>query len=365
MGSLLPPNTTQLEHRIEQVSSDLAKATAPLDTLWDAQRLPAHMLPWLGWATGVDHWSPEWSEQVKRDAIDEAIPIRRKRGTVWAVRRALEVLGFSDVEILEHAKQDAAWREAGGLYIDSSWSLSGAEVLGGDLVDPPQVVTTNWAQYALAFNIADAPFTTADQRRVRDRVRERSTLRAELVALLYRYAATWSAVITVGPLTQTVNQSWTGCEGAGVHRARQLMGCWSLSGSYEPRLLDKATRLNGSVNLTGQRPTGAALDEGWGASVIEVHQKTTASAQASSRNNWALGETDSDQLDASWSLNEVVDGHRALDGHWGLQLSRLYQVRRPPLDGSRLLGEEITIPSIGTTVQAVLLDRRQRKEIRL
>jgi len=284
---------------------------------------------------------------------------------VWAVRRALEVLGYADVEILEHTKQDQAWREAGGLYVDGSRLLDGQTLLGGDLINPPKVVTTNWAQYALAFNISDAPFTSDDQRRVRDRVESAAPLRAELVALLYRYAAAWSAAITVAPLSQTVNQSWAGCEGARVHRARQLMGCWSLSGSYVPRLLDKTTRLNGSVSLTGQRPTGDALDEGWGTADIEVHQKTTASTQASSRNNWALGENESGHLDASWSLNEVIDGHRSLDGDWGLQLSQLYQVRRPPLDGTRVLGEHRAIPSAGTTVHAVLLNRRQRKEIRL
>jgi len=365
MGSLLPPNATALERRIEQVSADLVAATAPLDDLWDAQRMPAHMLPWLGWATGVDHWSADWSEQVKRDAIDEAIPIRRKRGTVWAVRRALEALGFSDVEILEHAKQDAAWREAGGLYIDSSWSLDGSEVLGGDLVDPPQVVTTNWAQYALAFNIADAPFTATDQQRVRDRVEAAAPLRAELVALLYRYAVAFNARITVSPLSQAINQNWSQCQGAQVHHARQLMGCWSLSGDYEPRLVDGRDRLNGAVELTGQRAIGDPLNHGWGNIDIQVKQKTTAAAQAVTPNAWTLGETDTDRLDGSWSLNETTDGHRDLDGSWPLSLSQVYQVRRPPLDGMRVLGATETINSIGTTAHAVLRDRRQLKEIRL
>ena len=365
MASLLPPNTTALERRIEQVSADLVAATAPLDALWDAQRMPVNMLPWLGWATGVDHWSTDWPEQVKRDAIDEAIPIRRRRGTVWAVRRALEVLGFSDVEILEHTRQDSAWREAGGLYVDGSFTVDGTAVLGGHLVNPPKVVTTNWAQYALAFNIADAPFTAADQRRVRARVESAAPLRSELVALLYQYAATWSAQITVSPLTQTVQQAWQGCEGARVHGAKQLMGCWSLSGDYLPRVLDGFNSLRGDYRLTGQQPTGEPLDQGWGTIDIQIKQPTTAAAQASSRNHWTLNETETDTLDASWGLNEIIDGHHSIDGTWGLALSQLYQVRKTPLDGIRLLGEKTTINSIGTDAHAVLRDRRQRKEIRL
>ena len=365
MDSLLPPNETDIERRLEQVSSDLVKAQAPLQTLWDAQRMPANMLPWLGWATGVDRWNTNWPEQAKRDAINEAISIRRRRGTVWAVRRALEVLGVSDVEILEHSRQEAAWLDAGGLQMDGSWSTDGSVILGGDLVNPPQVVTTNWAQYALALNIADAPFTLDDQRTLRERVEDAAPLRAELVELLYRFNQAWSAAITVAPLIQSVRQSWKGCEGAAVHGADQLMGCRTLSGEYEPRTLTGESRLDGSYYVTGQRPVGALLNEGWGVVDIQVKQPTNAAAQASSRNQWSLGETETDELDASWHLNEVVDGHRVVDGTWRLSLSRLYQSRSTPLDGTRLLGEKTTINAIGTDAHGVLRDRRQRKEIRL
>lgn len=362
MTSLLPPSTTPLERRVSEVAADLERADAPLDALWNARRIPANMLPWLGWAVGVDHWDRHWPERIKRDAIAEAIPIRRLRGTVWAVRRALEVLGYSAVEILEHAQQDAEWRAAGGLYLDGSWSLDGRSL---EVVDAPRVVTTHWAQYALAFNIADAPFEARDQRRIRERVEAAAPLRSELIALIYRYAAAWDARITLSPLSQTIRQRWADCAGARVHRARPLMGCWSLSGNYAPRLLDGSERLRGRFELTGLRPVGEPLDQGWGTAAIRVRQATALGMQASADNAWTLGESHTDTLDGRWALNEVIDGHRHLDGGWGLELSQLHRTQRPRLDGTRALGARRTLSSIGTTGRAVLRDRRLRTEIRL
>jgi len=363
MTSLLPPNTTPLERRVSTVAADLERVSAPLQTLWDAQRIPANMLPWLAWAVGVDEWSRHWPEQTKRDAIDEAIPIRRLRGTVWAVRRALETLGYADVEILEHAAQDAKWRAAGGLYLDGSWLLDGSQTFL--LENAPRVVTTSWAQYALAFNIADAPFEARDQRRIRQRVESAAPLRSELIALIYRYAAQWSAPITLSPLSLAVRQRWVDCAGARVHRARPLMGCWSLSGDYTPRSIDGAERLRGRFTLTGQRPVGTPLDAGWGTAGLRVRQPTALGLRAESDNTWSLGESRTDRLDATWKLNEVTDGHRRLDGGWGLDLAQLYRVQRPRLDGARSLGHRRTLSSIGTTGRAVLRDRRLRTEIRL
>ncbi|SOC56466.1 phage tail protein, P2 protein I family [Chromohalobacter canadensis] len=363
MTSLLPPNTTPLERRLSAVAADLERVSAPLQTLWDAQRIPANMLPWLAWAVGVDEWSRGWPEQTKRDAIDEAIPIRRLRGTVWAVRRALETLGYADVEILEHAQQDAKWRAAGGLYLDGSWLLDGSQTFL--LEDAPRVVTTSWAQYALAFDIADAPFATADQRRLRARVESAAPLRSELIALIYRLSARWQARITLSAPRQVMRQRYVACRGARVHRARPLMGCWSLSGDYAPRLLDTAQRLGGDWPLTGKRPIGQALDAGWGTASIRLRQPLHVGMQASQREDWTLGETRPDRLDGKWALDENIDGHRALDGQWTFDINTLGRLNRPTLSGARTLGARHTLDSIGTTARAVLRDRRLTTEIRL
>lgn len=365
MSSLLPHNTTALERAAEQSDALIERARAPLQTIWDAERAPPQLLPWLAWAVGVDDWDTDWSNQQKRAAIDQAIPIRRKRGTVWAVRRTLEALGYTGVEILEHARQSAEWEAAGGSYIDGSWLLDGSRVLGGDLKDPPRVITVHWAQYALAFDIAAAPLRPRDQRNIRARVESAAPLRSELVALIYRYAAAFDARIMLGSPQITVNQNYTGCRGEQVHGARLLNGCWSLSGDYVPRLLSGAQRLDGSWALAGQQPIGAELDQGWGAVDVRVTHRAAIAMQAQSKNQWTLGETDTDTLDGSWALNEITDGHRRLDGSWALDVARLRQVRHPTLNGSRTLGATRTINSIGTTARAVLRDRRIKTEIRV
>lgn len=362
MASLLPPSVTPLERRIEASDALIERADAPLNTIWSAQDQPAHMLPWLAWAVGVDDWDSQWEEQQKRDAIDEAIPIRRKRGTVWAVRRALEVLGYSDVELLEHTGQREKWLAAGGLLLDGSWTLDGRSM---QAENAPRVVTTHWAQYALAFNINDAPFTVRSQRRLRRRVEAAAPVRSELIALIYRYAAEFDARIWLSAPKMRIFQDYTGCRGEQVHRARLLSGCWSLSGGYVPRLLNEAKRLDGSWQLTGQSPTGEPLNHGWGTVATRIKQRTAMGMQSQSRNRWELNEVEVDRLDGTWKLNEVVDGHRMLDGSWPLFVGRLTQRRRPLLNGARTLGGMQTLNSIGTTARAVMRDRRIKTEIRL
>lgn len=362
MASLLPPNVTQLERRIEGSDALIERARAPLQTLWNAQTMPAHMLPWLAWAVGVDDWDSQWEEQQKRAAIDEAIPIRRKRGTVWAVKRALEVLGYSDVELLEHTGQQQQWLDAGGLLLDGSWSLDGRSL---KVENAPRVVTTHWAQYALAFNVNDAPFAARSQRRLRRRVEDAAPVRSELIALIYRQAFAFDARIMLGAPQIRVRQSFTGCRGEQVHRAKLLSGCWSLSGDYVPRLLNESTRLDGGWWLTGQAPVGEPLKHGWGTVNNRIKHRPALGMQAKSDNRWTLGEIAVDRIDGTWKLNEVIDGHRTLDAGWTLGVSRLYQQHRPTLNGARTLGGTQTLSSIGTTAHAVLRDRRVKTEIRL
>lgn len=103
--SLLPPNATALERDIEQATS--RAVDAEIDTLWDADRIPEHLLPWLAWAVGVRQWSPEWSEVRKRKAVKSALGIRRYAGTKGAMNSVLEAHGIEHGSIKE-------WFDYGG-----------------------------------------------------------------------------------------------------------------------------------------------------------------------------------------------------------------------------------------------------------
>ena len=98
MNSLLPINSTQLERALE--ASFYEKTIVPLRTLYNADSCPVHLLPHLAWAWSVDRWDPGWSESVKRAAIKASYYIHAHKGTLGALRRVVEPLGYL-IEIIE------------------------------------------------------------------------------------------------------------------------------------------------------------------------------------------------------------------------------------------------------------------------
>jgi phage tail P2-like protein len=360
MDSLLPLNASHLERAACAAAADLVEAKAPLHTLWDAQRIPEGLLPWLAWAVGVDVWSADWPVQVQRDVVQDAIAVRHRRGTVWAVRRALEAAGFRDVEVIEHAQADAAWQQAGGAYIDGSFLLSGDELSASGM---PRVVTTSWAQYALAFDAADASLTAKNQRLIRERVSRAAPLRSELVALIMRFYASWKATIGVSVAAQSVSLDFGSCGGARVARAVPIMGCWSLSGDYAPRLIGGGSRLRADWRLSGAMPIGPPLDQGWGTVASKVRQTLKAGMAPAGTATWSLGESSLDRLDGRWWLDEVISGRRSLSGLWAVGLGVLSRSIGPLLGGVRQLGGEAAGKAISTTGRALIRDGRHVVEV--
>jgi phage tail P2-like protein len=98
MPDLLPPNATPQERALSLAVDRLP--TVPLKTLWTPQTCPEAQLPWLAWALSVDEWDAAWPVETKRQVIADSIEQHRKKGTVGALRRALQRLGY-EVEIDE------------------------------------------------------------------------------------------------------------------------------------------------------------------------------------------------------------------------------------------------------------------------
>ncbi|OJT28797.1 phage tail protein I [Pseudomonas sp. FSL W5-0203] len=98
MKSLLPINSTQLERAMEAAFFD--KTIVPLRDLYNADTCPAHLLHQLAWAWSVDRWDNKWSEAVKRSAIRSAFYVHAHKGTIGALRRVVEPLGYL-IEVLE------------------------------------------------------------------------------------------------------------------------------------------------------------------------------------------------------------------------------------------------------------------------
>ena len=93
-NSLLPPNTTLLERNLEQAINAATDIPVTINTLWDPDRCPAELLPWLAWAYSVDQWRDSWPEIIKRQTIKESFVIHQHKGTPFAVQHALNALGI-------------------------------------------------------------------------------------------------------------------------------------------------------------------------------------------------------------------------------------------------------------------------------
>lgn len=105
MSSLLPPNATPLERAASEALAQIERVPIPLRELWDPDRCPEHLLPYLAWAFSVDRWDPDWPEATKRDVIRASFYVHRRKGTIAALRRVVEPLGYL-IEVREW------WEEA-------------------------------------------------------------------------------------------------------------------------------------------------------------------------------------------------------------------------------------------------------------
>ncbi|EML0958865.1 phage tail protein I [Klebsiella pneumoniae] len=94
-NSLLPPGSSALERRLAQACSGIGDLSVPLRDLWNPWKCPVKFLPYLAWAFSVDRWEEEWPEIEKRQAVSDAFWIHQRKGTVAAVRRVIETLGYS------------------------------------------------------------------------------------------------------------------------------------------------------------------------------------------------------------------------------------------------------------------------------
>lgn len=84
-----------LEQRAAAACAVISDLSVPLRDLWNPWRCPVKFLPYLAWAFSVDRWEETWSETEKRRAVSDAFWIHQRKGTVAAVRRVIETLGYS------------------------------------------------------------------------------------------------------------------------------------------------------------------------------------------------------------------------------------------------------------------------------
>lgn len=91
--SLLPPNATALERRLEEVTARTSDLPVDIRQLWNPDTCPEHILPWLAWGFGLHDWKSYWPTSIKRAVIRDAIDFKRKQGTAASVRQIVTAFG--------------------------------------------------------------------------------------------------------------------------------------------------------------------------------------------------------------------------------------------------------------------------------
>ncbi|MGQ7261198.1 phage tail protein I [Vreelandella sp. V005] len=91
---LLPGNASRLERAAAEALADIQRVPVLLRQLWNPYTCEARLLPYLAWAFSVDRWDPAWSTEAKRDVIAKSFYVHRKKGTIAALRRVVEPLGY-------------------------------------------------------------------------------------------------------------------------------------------------------------------------------------------------------------------------------------------------------------------------------
>lgn len=95
--SLLPPNAAPLQRAFERACRDevVALNLGPkYRALWSPTTCPAGILPWLAWSLHVDEWDENWTEEQKRATIAASVEVHKKKGTIGALKTALQALGY-------------------------------------------------------------------------------------------------------------------------------------------------------------------------------------------------------------------------------------------------------------------------------
>ncbi len=91
---LLPTGSSPLEVAAAEALASIDGLSVPLRQLWDPQACPLVLLPYLAWAWSVDRWDTAWPESTKRAVVAASRAVHQRKGTVGAIRRVVEPLGY-------------------------------------------------------------------------------------------------------------------------------------------------------------------------------------------------------------------------------------------------------------------------------
>lgn len=160
--TLLPRNASPQEIALDLATSRVGQIPVLLRDVWNPDTCPAPLLGWLAWALSVDSWDPAWAEEDRRAVIRASLAVHRLKGTLAAVKMALEAAGFGAAEVIERFGWD---------FHDGTHGHDGAITYA----EPD-----HWAEYRVRLT---RPITTEQAVEVRAILRNVAPARCHLKAL--------------------------------------------------------------------------------------------------------------------------------------------------------------------------------------
>ncbi len=309
--------------------------------------------------SGREGWSLVSTEAERRSLIKRAIELHRYKGTPWAVKQMLAVMGFSDTEIIEYHQARNRFVENGGKGLDGVWKLDGSVKLIPyyDIAGLPYM--HHWAQFVVRINLANATRIGFD-RDIRFAVESAKNVRSWPLYLF------WMAMdMQIEPrhyyvlyLDKCVEQQFPwdvnrvdGSWKIGIDDRVARLGELSLDGSWRlpemipgiahrnlyngiistEKFLHKTTEMYRDVYVrVGE--TKARLDGGWAVGKNDITTMSGTSllknVESDGRPSWDV--TESLAFDLSYPTSPVklcgirkLTRHLRLDGSWGLNTSAL------------------------------------------
>jgi phage tail P2-like protein len=99
--NLLPPNRTATETRLSQAMAAISDLPVDIRSVRSPASCPVALLPWLAWDFSVDDWDSSWPEAKKRAVIASSVDVHRHKGTVGALKSAVNALGYDAIDVRE------------------------------------------------------------------------------------------------------------------------------------------------------------------------------------------------------------------------------------------------------------------------
>lgn len=102
--TLLPSNATQLERLAAEGLAEIQRVPIRIRELHNPETCGEDLLPYLAWARSVDRWDESWTVEIKRKVIANSYYVHAHKGTIGALRRVVEPLGYI-IRVLEWFKE--------------------------------------------------------------------------------------------------------------------------------------------------------------------------------------------------------------------------------------------------------------------